>query len=114
MTPERRTNIVLLSLLAIMHLSMGTLAKHLEGMGAWVTGIGSVISFAIMFAIYWRFNRDSASLLQTISYWAIIGTFLITQRIGEVVDRTDSIGGTMIRLVIIVPIYIYIIASGKE
>ena len=114
MTPERRTNIILLSLLAIIHLSMGWLAEQFQGWEGWVTGTGTVIMFAVMFAIYWRFNRDAASFLQTFSYYGIICTFLVTQRIGVLVDRTNPLAGTAIRLVILVPIYVYIVASGEE
>lgn len=67
-----------------------------------------------MLLIYWRFNREGATLLQTLSYWGIVITFVITQRLGMIVERTDLVGGTAIRFLILVPIYFYAVVSKQE
>jgi hypothetical protein len=111
MTPERRTNIILLGLLAIIHLSTGVISRQLQGPEGWVVGVASIAYFAVMVIIYWRFNRDQASVLQLLSYWGIFCTFVITQRFGMIVDRTNLLEGGAVRLLIVVPIVLYAIAS---
>jgi hypothetical protein len=112
-TPERRTDIVLLIVLALTNFSFSAVPNYFRGSGVWVTAVLTVISGAVMFAIYWRFNREGASLLQTFSYWGIVLTFIATQRIGMLVDRSDPLAGLAVRLVTLVPIYIYAVVSRR-
>ena len=84
-------------------------------MEIWIIGFSTAIYVVVMFFIYWRFNRDGASLVQMLAYWGIICTFLATQRIGMMIDRTDTLKGAAIRALVLFPIYFYIVASkGKE
>lgn len=64
-----------------------------------------------MVVIYWRFNRDRASLLQTFSYWGIFLVFVVTQRLGMIIERTDFLLGTAIRFLILAPVCIFGAAS---
>ena len=89
-------------------------SRQLQTLEGWIIGISTAPYLVIMFLIYWKFNREGATLLQTISYWGIFCTFLITQRIGIIIDRTDPLGGMAIRFVILIPIYIYALASKRE
>ena len=114
MTPERRTDIVLLSALAGINLSFGLLPGSLRDSETWITAFLTILAAALLFAIYWRFNRESASLLQTFCYWGIVVLFIATQRIGMLVDRNDPLAGLAVRLVTLVPIYVYSVVSRQR
>ncbi len=101
----------MLTALAVIHLCTGPMSKFARGGEVWVIVPISAIFFILMFVFYRRFNSEGASLPETFSYWAILGTFLITQRIGMNLERTDVLAGTAVRSLIFVPIYIYAVAS---
>jgi hypothetical protein len=110
MTPERRTDIILLGALVVFHLSMG-LVVEVTGESRILVWTASAVYLIGMIAIYWRFNRDRASILQTVSYWAVFLTLILTYRVALILEATDVLAALGVRLTVVVPVYLYWVAS---
>ncbi len=110
MTAERRTDIFLLGALVVFHLSMGFIGE-VAGESKVLTWTASAVYLIGMVAVYWRFNRDRSSLLQTASYWAVFVTLILTYRVALIIEATDFLAAMAVRLTVVVPVYLYWVAS---
>ena len=97
--------------LAVIQISTGLIFRFLRGINICVDLATSAIFLLLMFTFYRRFNAEGATPLETFSYWAIVLTFLVTQRLAMILDKTDLLAATGLRLLIFVPIYLYALAS---
>jgi hypothetical protein len=110
MSAERRTDILLLSALVLIHLSMGAVSR-IAGESKIVGWIATVGYLIVMIVTYWRFNRDRSSILQTASYWTVYVTLLLTQRFALAIEASDLLSGIAVRFMVVVPIYLYWVVS---